>query len=329
MIPEVSGRDPTGRPDSRASVHPALIVHAGAWDVPAAERKVHREGCRHAVQAGWDVLRGGGTALEAVQTAVMVLEDDPALNAGRGAVLNRDGLVELDAGLMEGGGLRVGAVAAVRDVPNPIRLAGRILAAEEVMLVGEGASAFARAHEIPTCEPAALVVPRERQRLHAWRAAAASVAGTEGKEAAAAPSPAGPSDTVGAVALDASGHLAAGASTGGRPGKSAGRVGDTPLPGCGYLADDDVAGACCTGWGEHIVRAGLARRAVDLARENTAQDACWLAIRELEFRLNGRAGVVVLSRDGSIGYAFNTTAMPVAYMDEELAEPVLGGIPDA
>jgi beta-aspartyl-peptidase (threonine type) len=292
------------------------VVHAGAWDVPPAEREAHRAACVAAVHAGWDVLRGGGRAVDAVQTAVMSLEDDPAINAGRGSVLNRDGDVELDAALMDGGPLRIGAVACVRNVANPVRLAAELLGEVEVFLVGEGASAFARACGLALCDPASLVVARERTRLASWREAAART--TEG-----------PGDTVGAVALDVDGHLAAGTSTGGRPGKPPGRVGDAPLPGCGYFADDDLGAAVCTGWGEHIVRAGLARRTAELLRESTAQDASWLAMRELEFRLNGRAGVIALSPNGSIGFAFNTPAMPVAYIDADLAEPVVGGIPRA
>ena len=290
---------------------PSLIVHAGAWDVPDAEKAAHVSGVDRAVRAGWDVLRGGGSAIEAVTLAVRTLEDDAALNAGTGSVLCRDGWAELDAGLMEGLELRVGAVAGLRDVANPIRAAAALLEEEEVLLFGEAASAFAAAHGVERCDPASLVVERERLRLAEWH---------RKREAS------GPADTVGAVALDGDGRMAAGSSTGGRPGKPSGRIGDAPVPGCGFYADERVAGVACTGWGEDLLRVGVARRAFELARDNAAQDACWLAIRELESRIAGRGGVVMLTPDGGIGYAFNTAAMPLAWIDGDVGEPVHGGV---
>jgi len=154
-----------------------------------------------------------------------------------------------------------------------------------------------------------LVVERERLRL--------GHPASEGDQ---------PGDTVGAVALDGRGSFAAASSTGGRPGKPPGRVGDACVPGCGLYADDGSGAAACTGWGEHILRAGLARHAVDLGREHVAQDACWLALRSFETRLHGRAGIILLGRDGSIGWAFNTASMGVAYMAADLTEPVVAGI---
>jgi len=289
----------------------SLIVHAGAWDVPDAEKAAHVAGVDRAVRAGWDVLRGGGTAVEAVTLAVRTLEDDAALNAGTGSVLCREGRVELDAALMEGSDLRVGAVAGLRDVPNPILVAGALLDEQEVLLVGEGAAAFAAARGIPCCDPADLVVEREQKRLAAWRS------GQRGDD---------PADTVGAVAFDAERRMAVGSSTGGRPGQPSGRLGDAPVPGCGFYADERVAGVACTGWGEDILRTGLARRAFELARTNAAQDACWLAVRELERRIGGRGGAVMLTPDGGIGYAFNTRSMPLAWIDDDVDQPVHGGI---
>ena len=310
-VPAILQRSVHGQP-GYSPYHPrmpALIVHAGAWDVPPAERPAHREGVDRAVRAGWDVLRGGGSAVEAVTLAVRTLEDDDAVNAGTGSVLCREGWVELDAALMEGRDLRVGAVACLRDVANPILVAGALLGEDEVFLVGEGAAAFAAAHGIPRCDPATLVVERERRRLAAW-----------------VESRSGPADTVGAVALDGTGCIAAGSSTGGRPGQPSGRVGDAPVPGCGFYADQRVAGVACTGWGEDILRTGLARRAFELARTHAPQDACWLAIRELEGRIRGRGGLVMLTPDGGVGYAFNTGSMPVAWIDGDVGEPVHGGI---
>jgi beta-aspartyl-peptidase (threonine type) len=295
---------------------PALIVHAGAWDVPEEEKPAHADACRRAVLLGWDLLRRGGTALEAVTAAVALLEDDPALNAGRGSVLCRDGWVELDAGVMDGTTLDVGAVAGVRNFANPVRLAREVLASEHALLVGHGAEGFARERGLLPTDPEGLVVPRERRRLAAWRS----------RQVRGEASPPTPADTVGAVGVDAGGCIAVACSTGGMVGKRSGRVGDAPLPGCGYYADDLLAGAVCTGSGEHILRIGLARRAVLLAQENAAEDACWLAVSELQERVQGRGGLILIARDGSIGYGFNTDAMPVAWMDAEMDAPAVRGL---
>ena len=291
---------------------PALLVHTGAWDIPAPEREAHREGARRAALAGWRVLDGGGTSTDAVVAAVLSMEDDPALNAGRGSVLCRDGWVELDAAVMSGGQLEVGAVAAVRDVEHPILLARELLAAPEVLLVGDAASRFGERRGLRRCDPARLVLPREVGRLDAWREAHES---------------AGPADTVGAVAVDGDGRCAAASSTGGRPGKPSGRVGDAPIPGCGLYADDRRGAAACTGWGEHVLRFGLARRLVDLAADQDAQDACWMALRELQERIDGRAGGILVKPDGALGWGFNTPAMGVAWMAADVSEPVVSGIP--
>jgi beta-aspartyl-peptidase (threonine type) len=298
--------------DKPPAPRPALIVHAGAWDVPPREKDAHLVGVRRALGAGWDVLKGGGSALDAVVEAVRTMEEDSALNAGTGSVLCREGWVEMDAGLMDGRDLEAGAVSCVRDVRNPILLAKAVLRSEHVLLVGEGASAFARERGVETIEPHLLVTPRERDRLEVWRVEN--------------PAAGGPGDTVGAVAVDREGHVAAGASTGGMVGKRSGRVGDTPVPGCGYFADDQLAGAACTGEGEGILRLGLARRAVEFARQNAAQDAAWLAIRELEDRVGGKGGVVLIARDGSLGWAFNTPSMAVGYRDDQTPDAVVTGI---
>ncbi|HEY6506798.1 MAG TPA: isoaspartyl peptidase/L-asparaginase, partial [Vicinamibacterales bacterium] len=135
-----------------------------------------------------------------------------------------------------------------------------------------------------------------------------------------------PGDTVGAVAVDSIGRIAAGLSTGGMCGKPSGRIGDAPIPHCGYYADNRLAGVCCTGWGEGILRMGLARRVADLARDNNAQDAAWLGIRELDDRIHGKAGVIVIARNGSIGWAFNTPMMALGYCDTETNGPMVKGL---
>jgi beta-aspartyl-peptidase (threonine type) len=298
----------------------ALIVHAGAWDIPAGERGAHEAGCRTALAAGWALLEKGAEAFEAVAAAVASLEADPALNAGVGSVLTRDGHVELDAGLMDGRRLEAGAVAGVRRLAHPIHAAKALLGARHVLLHGAGAEAFAVEAGLPLVEPSTLVTERERERLAAWFAQR-----TQG----GVPEEFGgdPADTVGAVAVDASGGIAAGASTGGICGKRPGRIGDTPIPGAGYFADHLAAGAATTGWGEALLRHGTARRAVELSRlGHNAVDACWLAVRELEDRWGGRGGIVLIGRDGTIGYAFNTPAMAIAWRDDDMSETQVAGL---
>jgi beta-aspartyl-peptidase (threonine type) len=298
---------------------PAVVVHGGAWAVPDSEWAAHRDGVERATRAAWTVLSENGSALDAAEAAVVLLEDDPTFDAGTGSVLCRDGRVEMDAAIMDGRDLGVGAVACVREVRNPIRLARRVLASDHVLLVGEGAHRFAWEHGIEPCDPALLIVDRERRRLAEYLRSA-----DEQDPKAPFSHPRG---TVGAVTIDRGGNIAAAGSTGGTPGKRPGRVGDTAIPGAGLFADNRAGAAASTGWGEAILRVGLARNAVANLRGAAAQDAAWLAIRELEDRVGGRGGVIVLSRDGSLGFAFNTPRMAVAYMDGEMAEPCVGGAP--
>ena len=253
----------------------ALIVHGGAWDIPDDEVAPHLAGCRRALAAGWEALTNGRSALDAVEIAVRIMEDDPTFDAGVGSVLNRDGLVELDAAIMDGATLRSGAVAAVRGIRNPISLARRVLESEAALLVGRGAERFADTVGIERCADEDMIVPRERARweelcrLAAYRTPDAfqrppgEVAGLRGIVAGGdhAPDHPGlriqhPGDTVGAVALDRYGNLAAAVSTGGTPFKLPGRVGDTPLIGAGLYADVQTGGCASTGWGESIIITG-------------------------------------------------------------------------
>lgn len=294
-----------------------LIVHGGAWDIPPDLIEAHKSGCAAALMAGWDVLSAGGPALDAIEAAVRVMEDDPALNAGTGAVLNLEGEVQLDAGIMEGASLQAGAVAAVRTVKNPITLARRVLESEYVFIVGEGAVSFARAAGIEECSNEDLVEERE---LRLWKARRASMAsGASGASGALG------ADTVGAVAIDRRGHIAAGNSTGGRPLKPPGRVGDSPLIGCGLYADDTLGGAACTGQGEGIIRVALAHSAVQLLQQGKhVQETAELAVQLLRQKVRGRGGVIMVDRNGNVGHAFNTGAMGYAYMSEEQDEPIVG-----
>jgi beta-aspartyl-peptidase (threonine type) len=297
----------------------AILVHGGAWATPGGEIASHREGVARAARAGFDVLRAGGSAIEATVAAVRLMEDDPTFNAGYGAVLNQLGEVELDAALMDGTTLSAGAVAAVKGVANPIDLARRIMErSPHVLLTGDGALAFAREQNVTLCAPGSLIVDRERRR---WQDAKGSQKPARRESALIS----GPSDTVGAVARDGSGRLAAAASTGGTLGKLAGRVGDTPLIGCGLYADDRRGAAASTGWGEGIIRVVMAERAVDLlASGSAAREAARQAIALLEERTGGRGGIILISPDGSLGFAFNTPHMAHAYLTDGMEDPAVG-----
>lgn len=295
----------------------SLIVHGGAWDIPADLIDAHKAGCRAALLAGWDILASGGSALDAVEAAIRLMEDDATFDAGRGSVLNVEGEMELDASIMEGSDLNAGAVAAVRDVKNPISLARRVLEeSEHVFLVGKGASLFARRVGIGECDWQELLVERELERWESLR----KEVGLDRQDAYRGPA----SDTVGAVALDRRGTIVAGNSTGGSPFKHAGRVGDSPLIGCGIYADNSLAGAACTGWGEGIIRVALAHSAVILLREGVAvQEAAAQAVQLLGDKVEGRGGIIMVDRNGDVGHAYSTPAMAHAYLTDDLDEPVV------
>ena len=285
---------------------PTLIVHGGAGANPA-EAGDFRQGMRDAALAGWRVLADGGAALDAVEGAVRALEDDPRFNAGRGSVLNRDGVVEVDASIMEGDRLQCGAVAALSRIANPITVARRLLESRrQVLLVGEGALAFARSVGIPECDPASLVTDRQRKR-HA--------------ELARQPATRG-GGTVGAVALDRNGTIAAATSTGGTPGKLPGRVGDSALIGCGTYADSSIGGVSCTGDGEAIMRVVLGHRALRYLKDADDPDyAAKVAVDLLVDEGGGQGGLILIDWRGRVGFATSTPLMPVAMMSPTLDEP--------
>ncbi len=285
--------------------------------MPEGEKESHREGVRRAAIAGWAVISRGGSALDAVSESVRAMEADPALNAGRGATLNSEGEVTLDAAIMDGKTLAAGAVASVRGVEHPVALARQIMEqSPHVLLVGWGAVSFAREQGISTCAPSDLVVPRERAR---WEEA------KKNQMPFTAPFESQIGDTVGAVARDNEGHLAAATSTGGCLLKLPGRVGDSPLVGCGLYADDQRGAASSTGWGEGIIRVVLAHRAVDLmASQNDPSNAAREAIGILESRTNGRGGIILIDPEGNPGFHFNTPHMAYAYLRSGMAQPLVG-----
>lgn len=284
---------------------PALIVHGGAGRYPEAELDDYIAGCRVAFEAGWRLLERGQSALDAVEAAVREMEDNPTFDAGVGSVLNSEGEIELDAMIMNGQDLRLGAVAAVRGIANPVTLARRIMEdTAHNMLAGEGARQYAARIGLRLCSQAELTVPREVARYKDLQAA--SMARRELHWSG--------HDTVGAVAIDSRGNIAAATSTGGIAFKLPGRVGDSPLVGSGAYADNLSGGASATGHGEAIMRVLLSKTATDaMAQGMSAQEAATYSLEVLDQRVHGEGGLIVVDREGNIGFAHNTPHMAVAY----------------
>lgn len=284
-------------------VDPVLVVHGGAWAMPDDVVDDHRRGVQKALRVGWEVLSAGGSALKAVEEAVVVMEDDDTFDAARGSFLTADGKVQMDALIMDGATLRAGGVGCVERLRNPIRAARLILSeSPHVYFVGEGAEQFVAGLGIELIDNSELVIERERIRL-----AEAKVAAAQGRRDLTF---AGGHDTVGAVALDSSGHLAAATSTGGTVNKTPGRVGDSSLIGCGCYADDQSGAVSCTGWGEPIMKLVLGKWATDrVASGSPPELAAREAIGYLSSRVNGHGGMILLDARGRYGISHNTPRM--------------------
>ena len=288
-------------------MQPSLIVHGGAWDIPDDAVVACHTGCQGALRAGWAVLSKGGSALDAIEAAIIVLEDDPVFDAGFGSHLNLDGHVECDAIVMDAATLRAGSVAGLRRVKNPIRAARVVLEkCPHMMLISEGAEDFAADHGVPLCDPNELISPAESEAwLHCRKNSHASEH-HRGHE----------QGTVGAVALDQHGNLVAATSTGGTCCKLPGRVGDSPLIGCGCYADSDTGGVSSTGFGEAIMKIVMAKTAADFLRPagSTPTRAAQAAVELLAKRGKGTGGLIVLDKNGTPGFAFNTPRMAYGYV---------------
>ncbi len=295
-------------------MQPSLIVHGGAWNIPDSAVADCRAGCRNSLETGWKILSSGGSAMDAVEAAIVVLEEDPTFDAGFGSHLNRDGHAQLDAILMNGATLKAGAVAAVERVRNPISLARAVLeSSEHMMLVGEGAEQFALEQGLPLCSPGELVLERERI---AWRQCRENKHAAEfhfGHQ----------HGTVGAVAMDRERGIVAGTSTGGTCCKYPGRVGDSPLIGCGCYADAEAGGVSCTGLGEAIMKIVMAKTAIDLLQPPldvlpteslSSQQVAEACVRLLATRAHGTGGLIIIDHEGRPAVAFNTPRMAYAYV---------------
>ena len=287
---------------------PALVVHGGAWNISDEELKDHERGIGHALASGWDLLRSGGSAVDAVEQAVAVMEDDPIFDAGKGSILNTDGSIEMDASIMDGAAFNAGAVAALRNFPNPIRIARRIMEkTDHILLAGTGCEEFAREQGFQPVPINSLLTPRELRRLESL------IADEDFHAKDAFGEKRG---TVGAVAMDAAGRIAAGTSTGGTPKKIPGRVGDSPIIGAGTYAENAAGGVSCTGWGEAIMKVMLAREVAERMRRGMdAQKSASAGIRMLAKRGDGLGGVIAMDRLGRIGIAYNTPRMARGWID--------------
>ena len=251
-------------------------------------------------------MAAGGSALDAVVASVAVMEDAPEFNAGVGSALTQAGEVEMDASVMDGTTLRAGAVALVRAVKNPIRLARAIMDdGRHVFMAGAGADDFARRHGIPTCLPTDLITQKQRERR---QRGATSVCGT-----------------VGAVAVDRAGRTAAATSTGGMDGKLPGRIGDSAIIGAGTYADDRMGAGSATGIGEAIIRVNLVRSILELTRDGIDPANAVMRVAPLLQSVGGSGGAIVVDSFGRFGYAHNTPQMTVGWMRNDIDAPIVGG----
>lgn len=275
----------------------AILVHGGAGSVPMERRTSHAEGCKKAAEAGAEVLRQGGSALDAVERAARALEDDPKFNAGTGACLNEDGKMELDASIMDGETIRCGAVGALPPYKNPILIARKVLEdGKHVFYVSEGADRFAKANGFSPSSLEEMLTETSRQHWEHVR--------SEGKIVGFA------GGTIGAVARDAKGHVAAATSTGGTTNKRVGRIGDTPIFGAGTWADDGCGASSATGVGEAMMRTCLCKTAADWMRDGSfPEDVAKRAIKYLLDRTGGTGGLILVGPKRHLGLARSTDSM--------------------
>lgn len=289
---------------SNQSTKPSIVVHGGAWNIPDTLRDGHLNGVTKAVETAYQVLINNGSALEAVEKAVVCMEENTIFDAGVGSFLNEEGYVELDALIMDGRTLNAGAIGAVTNCRNPISLARRLLEEKNspMMLVGRGADIFAEKTNL-NCDPKELIIPREQERWEKGRTG----------EDIFSPNTTG---TVGAVALDTQGHLASATSTGGAPYKMVGRLGDSSIIGSGGYASE-VAAVSSTGHGESFMKLNAAKLATDLVEKGyTPEEAAKTVIKKIS-AIKGYGGIIIIDNQGRIGYHFSTTRMAYAYISQE------------
>lgn len=302
---------------------PCIIVHGGAYAIADAKAAALIAGCENAARVGYAILAAGGSALDAVEAAINCLENDPTFDAGYGSDLNSAGFVEMDAMIMNGSNLSCGSVAGIRSVRNPISVARKVMEeTNHVLLVGEGADIFAREQGFPYVGTEELISPNARDVLaeyqsyhnavNLWHLQFTSSADPSKDRPAAHPHAPDSHDTVGCVALCTEGILAVGTSTGGIAAKKVGRVGDSPIIGCGGYVDNVIGGASTTGHGESIMKVTLARLALWLHETKAAQSLQAAAEKALEImkeRTSGCGGIIMIDKEGNIAHACTTPRM--------------------
>lgn len=296
---------------------PVIAIHGGAGTIlpeqltPELEKK-YRAGLELALKSGYEILKNGGTSLDAVQAAVIVLEDDPLFNAGRGAVLTHEGKCEMDASIMDGTTRRAGAVAGIHGIKNPVVLARMVMEkSEHVMLVGKGAEDFARANRLIFKNEEYFLTEQRRQQWLSVKDTDSTIMDHTGNKEKKF-------GTVGAVAIDSKGNLAASTSTGGMTNKRWGRVGDTPIIGSGTFADDTVA-ISCTGHGEFYIKRVVAHEISALMRYKglSLQAACDEVVFNQLKPDGGEGGLIAIDKKGNCTLSFNTPGMYRGVIDAD------------
>jgi beta-aspartyl-peptidase (threonine type) len=272
-----------------------LIVHGGAKEIAPDEEQAHRDGCIEAAEVGAAVLRKGGSAIDAVEASIRVLERLPTFNAGYGSALTSEGEVEMCAALMDGETLDVGAVGVIKGVRHPVSVARALLREEHVLLSGPGARVFAEEKGAELCDASSLIIKKQKEELQ---------------------------DTVGAVALDSEGNLAAGTSTGGLSNAHPGRMGDSPLPGCGYYAENGEGAVALSGHGEGLARLMAAGRIMAGLQVKSPENAVRATLEQME-RVGGDAGGIALDANGCPGWWHNSPDFAVARIDSTMERPLV------
>lgn len=300
-----------------------IIVHGGAGLMPRFQRRALK-GVSNSAAAGAEILRAGGRALDAVEAAVCVLEDDPVFNAGRGSSLTIEGTVEMDAAIMDGNDLSAGAVALVQSVKNPVRLARLVMEkTDHVLLAGRSVERLAKLFMMPRIDP---ITPEKRRLFSELKMGDSTMGGRWLKnfQLLHEHSKVLSSDTVGAVALDEAGDFAAAASTGGVMLKLPGRIGDTPQIGCGLYADNHSGAATVTGLGEIAVRLALSKTVCSLMERGvSARRAATSCVQNASRRLQDSAGVIAIDQKGGFAAVHNTPLMPWAYSTSKMMKPMV------
>ncbi len=302
---------------AQSEISPTLVIHGGAGTIERGSltdslEQLIRASLQQALDEGYSLLKKGGSATEAVEAAIMVLENSHHFNAGKGAVVTAEGRYELDASIMNGSDLNAGAVAGVGNVKNPIRAAVRVMHnSPHVLLVGEGAETFAEKEGLIPVEQSYFSTPAKPHKLQRH-----AIPRGDNHDAKKTFDKYG---TAGAVAIDRDGNIAAGTSTGGIAGKQHGRIGDSPIIGAGTYADNSTCGVSCTGQGEYFMRIGLAKEVSDQMKfgRKSLQEAVQYSIHEHLSGMKGLGGLIAIDSNGIVVMEFNTPGMYRAYRNSE------------